>query len=219
MSDLTATTITTHSRLHLGLHDCGYATERLFGGVGITFKGFPTSVKASVSEETNLRFSLGTQLSDRALDDVNKLISQLESQYGTFSVEVISVTPEHRGFGSKTSLLSAIAWSVVKLMKGHQTATPADIMQLTGRGGTSGIGVNSFWYGGLIADGGHKASIERDFAPSAARTCTSSRGTRGPRPPSRRRSPSVTSSSESSKTSGPGCRHFARATSSSRRSP
>lgn len=167
---MTPVTVTTHPRLHLGLHDCGYATNRLFGGIGIAFRGFPTTVTASASEETKLDFSSGIQLSDRALGDINQLLSRLESRYGTFSIEVVSTAPEHRGFGSKTSLLLAIAWAVVKFKKQEKATTPADMVQLTGRGGTSGIGVNSFWYGGLIADGGHKAEGEREFAPSAARS-------------------------------------------------
>jgi beta-ribofuranosylaminobenzene 5'-phosphate synthase len=46
-----------------------------------------------------------------------------------------------------------------------------DIAKITGRGGTSGIGIGSFEYGGFLIDGGHSFGEGRDkddFRPSSA---------------------------------------------------
>jgi beta-ribofuranosylaminobenzene 5'-phosphate synthase len=47
--------------------------------------------------------------------------------------------------------------------------TPEQIKQISGRGGTSGVGVNAFFNGGLIIDLGHPEYTDAAFIPSAAR--------------------------------------------------
>ena len=46
--------------------------------------------------------------------------------------------------------------------------TAYDLAKIVGRGGTSGIGVESFENGGFIVDGGHKTSEKPSFLPSSA---------------------------------------------------
>lgn len=76
--------------------------------------------------------------------------------------------PQHCGLGSKTSLLL----SVVKLafIINDIPVTPEEIVYFSGRGGTSGIGINTFFSGGIITDSGHDEDSPRNFAPSSSRS-------------------------------------------------
>src|SRR3990167_10716023 len=158
------------ARLHLGLHDCGYATRRIFGGVGVSIDGFPTTVESSRSDTSELQFDIGLQPSERTINEAQLLTQKISQEIGEVSVTVRSLAPEHHGFGSKTSLLLAIAQSAFLAAGYNPYEQKARIVELSRRGGTSGIGVNSFWTGGLVVDGGHKApSQDRLFLPSSER--------------------------------------------------
>jgi beta-ribofuranosylaminobenzene 5'-phosphate synthase len=72
------------------------------------------------------------------------------------------------GLGSKTAL-------VLGVLKASDLALGLnlgrDVLQkLSGRGGTSGIGVNAFFSGGYLADCGHPISKTSRFAPSSRRS-------------------------------------------------
>ena len=60
--------------------------------------------------------------------------------------------------------------STGKLITEHigQEANGYTLGKITGRGGTSGIGVFAFDYGGFIVDGGHSRKEKTSFLPSSA---------------------------------------------------
>jgi len=163
--------ITAYPRLHFGLHDCGNATNRLFGGIGAAIKGPPTIVEATFSKTTSYSVSFtAADMSDRTVEAVNNLIERLQlASDGHYAITVVSSAPEHMGLGSKTSLLLAIVEAVAAIDDTLMKYDRDSLVRLTQRGGTSGVGVNTFRLGGLIADGGHRSHIERNFAPSSAR--------------------------------------------------
>src|SRR5690606_15053545 len=73
--------------------------------------------------------------------------------------------PPHVGLGTKTTLLLAIAAAC-----NRDVGSPLgrrELQAVTRRGGTSGIGVNSFFYGGFGVDCGHPQR-DAEYAPSAA---------------------------------------------------
>jgi beta-ribofuranosylaminobenzene 5'-phosphate synthase len=164
---LTSAEIIAPSRLHFGLIDCGNATSRQFGGVGCSVEAFYTRVKAHASSKWTLQVD-EPNLDQRAQDDLEALITRLKSHFEPTTIQVVSSAPPHMGLGSKTALLSSV---VAATFAAHnRPADKALLMSLTKRGGTSGLGVNLFWQGGLIADGGHRDNgPTRIFAPSSAR--------------------------------------------------
>ena len=74
--------------------------------------------------------------------------------------------PSHRGLGSGTQSSLSAGWAVNQLY--NLQLSVREVAALVGRGGTSGIGVESFEHGGFIVDGGHRFSDKGDFSPSAA---------------------------------------------------
>lgn len=159
--------IRTPSRLHLTLIDMNGTLGRVDGGVGITLDrpGYVISAepagKVSVASDDD-------DLTKRIL----AIISTLSNQHGydpNISIRVREAIPMHSGLGSGTQLSLAIATAMMLLSKGR--SRDGDPARLTGRGGTSGIGVRAFSDGGVIVDGGHRmgpGQEKESFLPSSA---------------------------------------------------
>lgn len=157
--------LTAFPRLHLGLIDCGAATARAFGGVGVALDGPRTVLVARGASD--FRLSCATRLDRRTLGDAERVIRRFESVAALPKVDLLVDTtpPPHIGLGTKTTLLVAIARS---LQEAAQVDLSADeLVALTQRGGASGIGVHSFFKGGWIADGGHRRDAARPLLPSS----------------------------------------------------
>ena len=83
-------------------------------------------------------------------------------------VDFLSVLPTHRGFGSFTSIGLALVEGLLNLNRvGH---TREDLVRIARRGGTSGVGINSYFTGKLIVDLGHECLSKpkkKAFVPSS----------------------------------------------------
>src|SRR6185369_4242893 len=156
--------VSTSPRLHLGLLDCGNATLRQFGGIGLAIDGLRTEVHAVPSVAWEIDYEKDVHLSQRTHGDVQALLERLHDVLPATRISVKSSAPEHMGLGSKTSLLLAITTAAFAVYK--KKLPRQEIIKLTQRGGTSGAGVNLFWEGGLVIDSGHDIPPEaRTFAP------------------------------------------------------
>lgn len=159
-------TIITPSRLHLGLIDMNGSTGRVDGGAGITLDDPGFEIEFSKSHT----FSITAP--DAAITTkISSLISRVfgsEQDY-PMEIRVNRSIPFHAGLGSGTQLALALV-SGVAYMNGEEISSEA-IIQKTGRGGTSGIGVRAFTDGGLIVDAGHRygeGKAKSSYSPSAA---------------------------------------------------
>lgn len=160
-------TIRTPSRLHLGLIDMNGSTGRVDGGAGITLNDPGFEITFTTSE------SLSINAPDP--DITHKITSLISRLYGTATelppvkITVHKSIPFHAGLGSGTQLALALV-SGISYINGEALDSEA-LIQRTGRGGTSGIGVRAFTDGGLIVDAGHRFGEGRaksSFTPSAA---------------------------------------------------
>jgi beta-ribofuranosylaminobenzene 5'-phosphate synthase len=80
------------------------------------------------------------------------------------AVEVRSTIPRHVGLGSGTQLRMAVAAGLAHLA--GEAPEPERLTALSGRGGTSGIGVHGFFHGGFLVDAGHRVTDKDAFLPS-----------------------------------------------------
>ena len=162
------TRILGYPRLHLGLFDLGTATPRQYGGVGMAIDGLPTIV----SVRDAAQFSIcGLELIDAAAAaDVDGAITRLAAgESGSrprLSVTIEVVPPQHVGLGTKTTLILSILKAISDA--GGLQMTEAELRLVSGRGGTSGIGIHTFFSGGLVIDGGHRSDPPRIYRPSSA---------------------------------------------------
>jgi beta-ribofuranosylaminobenzene 5'-phosphate synthase len=167
--------IETPSRLHLTLIDLNGIYGRIDGGVGITIEKPCLSLEAEPASDNRVEvvFSNSSRQIAGLVDDYTlkienstlKVMDALRVDHG-FKFTVDSAYPPHSGLGSGTQLSLAVA-KLVSMMN-NQDLKVMELAKIVGRGGTSGIGVESFENGGFIIDGGHKSIEKPSFLPSSA---------------------------------------------------
>ena len=149
----------------------GSRTGRLDGGVGLMLRHPSIAINVRKSARSSV------QLADVIPEDsrmefqhgISALLERLRAQLGgPVEVEVESCPAAHAGLGAKTQLLLAVVTGVVRC---HGIPVDADALaKLSGRAGTSGIGLYGFLQGGFILDGGHQVAAklgETIYRPSS----------------------------------------------------
>ena len=162
------------SRLHLGLIDMNGSYGRLDGGIGLTIKdpnlllyGEPAEKGITIEFDDKFPFTdeIKHECNKKITAAAEKVINYYDVDEG-FYFRVDKAYLPHSGLGSGTQ----IALSTGKLICEHigQESNGYSLGKITGRGGTSGIGVFAFDYGGFIVDGGHSIKEKSSFLPSSA---------------------------------------------------
>ncbi len=153
--------IRTPSRIHVTLIDMNGAIGRVDGGVGFALNEPFVEIEAFESEEVSVS---GKALN---LKRFREVAQKLSLHFGKgIEIVVKSDYLSHVGLGSGTQIALAVgkAFSAFYAPK----MSIREIAELVGRGGTSGIGVAAFEFGGFIVDGGHSIGEKKDFLPSSA---------------------------------------------------
>ena len=139
---------------------------RMNGGIGFAVDGPHALVVAktasSVIIEDHRRWPMGTVELDQLRAAIDVSADRLGVQRGV-TIRIEGEMRTHVGMGSATAIRLA-ALEALALANGIETDR-AILVEASGRGGTSGVGVNSYFDGGLICDIGRKGSDR--FAPSS----------------------------------------------------
>jgi beta-ribofuranosylaminobenzene 5'-phosphate synthase len=154
-------------RIHVCLLDLAGATGRKNGGAGFTLDGLSTIIKVGKVPLTTVTVVGNDEELSEAIKGLLERLRQSVDEKLTFSLEIIPPPALHVGLGSKTAVLLGILEGLTQTF-GLQLS-PSRLQALSGRGGTSGIGINTFFSGGFVVDGGHPQDGSRDFLPSSAR--------------------------------------------------
>jgi beta-ribofuranosylaminobenzene 5'-phosphate synthase len=152
-------------RLHLGLLDVGNATARRYGGCGFALDFPAPLIEAEANDSTEL---VGFEpIDQRARAGILDALQHLVADYpkATARLHLIDCPPQHIGLGTTTCLTLA-ALVATCLAAGLKVNRPV-LQRLSGRGATSGIGINSFFSGGFIVDDGHDARFDPRHLPSS----------------------------------------------------
>jgi beta-ribofuranosylaminobenzene 5'-phosphate synthase len=156
--------VTAFSRLHVGLIDLAGITSRRYGGAGFCLQSPVVRVSAKLADVSTL--ATPPTLSRRAVDDIKRAMAALSLLTpAAWRVEVLEAPMEHIGLGTKTALLLAVVTACAHAA--DLALSREQIQGLSGRGGTSGIGVNVFFTGGFVVDLGHPQTSENLFGPSS----------------------------------------------------
>jgi beta-RFAP synthase len=150
---VTAVSVSTAGRLHLGFLDPSGTLGRRFGGLGLLVDGFGTEaiVATAARDEWHADSPAGAAQLERAVDHVRRLRAQCDRD-APMSLRLKRVLPAHAGFGSGTQLALAVGRAFAR-WQGLDVPTSTLAVWL-GRGRRSGIGVAGFDQGGLLVDGG-----------------------------------------------------------------
>ncbi|MBP2143300.1 beta-ribofuranosylaminobenzene 5'-phosphate synthase [Methanococcus voltae] len=164
-------------RIHMGLIDMNGSVGRIDGGIGATLDHPNCEISGKESNEIEIEFSNSIMnntpeedlksLHDRIYNSAKNVLSEI-GQEGVY-LQVNEVIPAHTGLGSGTQV-SLSTGKLTSSIYGHDLDAYS-IAKLTGRGGTSGIGVSGFEFGGFIVDGGHsfgESGEKTDYRPSSA---------------------------------------------------
>lgn len=158
-------------RIHIALMDMGNATARRYGGAGFTLSAPVTEISATVHPSRTQVSGLSKIDADGKNDLLAALARWAQSNEGCYArLSIKKIPTQPIGLGTKTSLvMGALAAST---LVGGKRIFPEGIQKLSGRGGASGVGINTFFHGGFIADGGHSVEPGVSFVPSSRRIPT-----------------------------------------------
>jgi beta-ribofuranosylaminobenzene 5'-phosphate synthase len=129
------------SRIHITLLDLEGKYNRLDGSVGVALKKPRIVVSLGDCQEVNLELPF----------KVPKIC--IEEDY-----------EPHIGLGRTTQYLLSIAKLAAEY--NFKKLSAIELAKLVKRGGTSGVGVYAFEYGGFIVDGGHSKKVKNTPLPS-----------------------------------------------------
>lgn len=158
-------TLLAYPRIHITLIDLGHATLRVNGGAGFALGGLPLKISAQTGECD--RISMPADFDRAAHDDVQRALARMRDvhEFPPTLISVMTSAPQHVGLGTKTCVMLGTLQAVACLY--GMDLSRSEIQRLSGRGGTSGVGISTFFAGGFIADSGHAPS-HRPYAPSSA---------------------------------------------------
>ncbi|KLN62172.1 hypothetical protein WH96_01155 [Kiloniella spongiae] len=154
------------SRVHVSLIDLGDATQRKYGGIGFALNSPCTEVEISHRRD-GISFQGFEYLDNFQKQDLNTLVEKfaIDQQLAGFNIKFCSAPVPHSGFGSFTSLALCIGLLINKFFSLNLEIE--ELQKLTGRGGTSGVGIHSFFSGGVVVDAGQKRTTDSTFSPSS----------------------------------------------------
>lgn len=139
----------------MGFYNINYSNIR-FGSIGLYIRR-PRIVVEAVRNDTS-GLSVPRELFEKTREILNTICGQDAER---ISITVKESPPLHIGLGATTQLLLSIAKLASGLCDKHLSREA--LIEISGRGKYSGIGVHGFFRGGFIVDGGKRK--EEPFPP------------------------------------------------------
>ncbi len=154
-------------RVHIGLISMHSAGCRINGGIGFTINKPQATIFCETSDSftftDNRDFPLGINEQKQLAYIINSIHANLNLK-NSIHVEVTGDLRTHYGMGSGTSIRLACIEGLFLL--NDKKTTNKDIVAYSKRGGTSGIGINTYFDGRFVFDLG-VANTSNAFEPSS----------------------------------------------------
>lgn len=147
------------ARLHLGLIAMGTEGPRINGGLGFAIEQPSLSITVTANQDVEvvdkrrvaLQISERTQLRTLIFD----ICEKLEFKHSPL-ITISGDAPSHHGLGAGTAIRLASV-EATYILNG-QFPTEEEVIAQSKRGGTSGVGVRTYFHGGLTFDLGHSGT-------------------------------------------------------------
>ena len=159
--------ITVSPRLHLGLLSMHASAPRLNGGIGFAVDGPKAIVEAIPAARLRIDDARAAPMAAAELDQLCQALDNFAAQLRletTVAIRIDGAMRTHVGMGSATGIRLAALEALA--LANDRSVECGVLVEASGRGGTSGIGVNSYFEGGMVCDLG-RASDGGGFAPSS----------------------------------------------------
>lgn len=162
--------IIVYPRIHvtlIGMNNQGY---RLNGGIGFSIENPSTKVSFNINDIFEI---IDERINGFSNQEIKNLVNKLDTIYlrrclsNKMVCRINSEAPSHCGFGTSTSIRLACVEALMIL--NQEEYDNETIINLSGRGGTSGIGINTYFQGGMVFDIGTKDRSATELLPSSAR--------------------------------------------------
>ena len=156
-------------RIHVTLIGMNREGYRINGGIGFSMAsptlnmGFEPNDKIYVQDKRSHGFSKNELV--RLNNRLNMVMKDEHLAEGFHCVIEESQIHSHFGFG--TSSMAYLSCIEALLIINKREYTNDDVVNLSGRGGTSGIGISTYFKGGFVFDTGVTNNVVRDLAPSS----------------------------------------------------
>lgn len=150
-------------RIHMTLLDMNGSLGRINGGIGFAISNPFNVIEFTSSNKTAVDIPKRFQ-NETTLSFINNIVERIQEEFGNINsrIEVVKLIPVHYGFGSRTSLALSIVEGM--LLCNDLRASRETMIKISGRGNTSGIGINTYFNGKFIFDLGHP--IPKDLKDS-----------------------------------------------------
>jgi len=158
--------ISAPARIHMNLLSMGYDGYRKNGGVGFCVSDVDTIFDFSISGFNSIS---DYRVEPLSVSEVERLVSYLNvlsekfSLHKKLSVSIVDGPRPHSGLGVGTTTRLALAEAL--LIANERAVTADEMVKVSGRGGTSGIGINTYFHGGFVLDLGVPMN-DGPFGPS-----------------------------------------------------
>lgn len=153
-------------RAHLSLIGFNHLGYRKYGGIGFSFDSPTIKFNVVESKEMNVTLfsnSLKIEYNNHSLITNLIKLCAIKDILTHYSFTFFLDCPIHSGFGTGTNITLACIESIYKINKVDYS--PLEITNLSNRGRTSGIGIQTYFNGGFVMDIGVK-NIDNIFLPS-----------------------------------------------------
>jgi beta-ribofuranosylaminobenzene 5'-phosphate synthase len=151
-----------HARIHLGLISMHADAVRRNGGIGFAVADPNGVIEIRQSKKVHLnderRFSLSSSEIEQIEDTVKRAMMEDQLGFGV-NIRIAGELRTHVGMGSGTALRLGILEGIYALY--GMAPRREHLIRRSRRGGTSGVGINTYFSGGLVLDLG----VPQDGAP------------------------------------------------------
>lgn len=148
-------TITAPARLHICLISMNSNGYRRNGGLGFAISGFDTKIE--IKEDINNSVAILCEDNKQLETEITDLLNHIVKRHNLgkkVSIQVIKKPLSHNGLGTGTTTKLECIEGLFEL--NAVSVTREELISLSTRGGTSGIGINTYFTGGYVFDAGRK---------------------------------------------------------------
>ena len=153
--------VTVPARIHLTLVELGLHGYRRNGGIGFALNAPSRHLEFAPAPEFDLDLLGNLGFATHEVDDIRSLLSRTRLNKGfrdSFRLLSARGSGRHVGTGSGTSVTLACLEALFKVNDAQ--IDEKELIQLSGRGGTSGVGIRTYFTGGFVLDVGRQYDDE-----------------------------------------------------------
>ncbi len=154
-------TISVCSRLHLTLLAMHAGEYRVNGGIGFAIADPACELAFSNVPVFTIDDQRADPFSPNELERLSSVLHAEQERHGFATALAVAIGGKmrtHSGFGSGTAISLACLEALHRL--NGSTPSPAELISASGRGGTSGVGIHTYFSGGCVFDLGRPVGID-----------------------------------------------------------